>query len=181
MAWGLRWDWGSGVKWGWSCPGLGNGVVIGRGRWAVFRVGSMGEGGAWSENLKPFTLSCTPCSWTEREMSGQCGDRRLCSRFWFGVDWWIQKGIRLEGLEPPSYWITNPPATLSRDNLWYQYNCRAINGQPEWSCKRWNGVYYRARQGNIRTTKETDVLKKKQMHGYLFLKRWIIRPFATEC
>lgn len=73
-------QWVGDGEWGWSCPGLGMGGV---GGW-------MG-GGPWSENLKPFTLSCTPCSQTECKMSGQCGDRCLSSRIWFGADRWIRR------------------------------------------------------------------------------------------
>lgn len=56
---------------------------------------------------------------------------------------------------------------------------------PEWSCKRWNNVHYRARQGCIRTRgnqRNRWCLKtKKPMLGYLFPRRWLLWPFATEC
>jgi len=77
-------------------------------------------GGPWSENLKPFTLSCTPCSQTESKMSGQCGNRRLCSRFWFRVDRWIQRHTARGAQTRPRTELTNPPLHLSCDNLWYR-------------------------------------------------------------
>lgn len=113
MAWGLGernvggwrgWVCGWGEV-GWSCPGLGIGEQVGEQGWWM-------GGGPWSENLKPFTLSCTPFSQTECKMSGQCGDRRLSSRIWFGVDRWIQKAYGSRGSNSPSYRITNPPHYL---------------------------------------------------------------------
>lgn len=54
------------------------------------------------KNLKPFTLSCTPCRQTECKMSaGRKGetDRHPSSRIWFGAERWIQKAYGSRGFK----------------------------------------------------------------------------------
>lgn len=118
---GLRFRWDSGwVTGGWSCHGVGmGGWVRGVGGWL---------GGPWSENLKPFTLSCTPCSQTECKMSGQCGDRRLCSRIWFRVDRWIQRHTARGALTHPRTELQIHLTIFLVTSC--DINCRAINGWP---------------------------------------------------
>lgn len=117
MAWGLGETVGGwrGLVLSWSRHGWVRGV----GGWL---------GGPWSENLKPFTLSCTPCSQTECKMSGQCGDRRLCSRIWFRVDRWIQRHTDRGALTRPRTELQIHLTIFLVTSC--DINCRAINGWP---------------------------------------------------
>lgn len=162
MAWGL----GETVG-GWVTGGAGLDLSGIRRGWMCW------WGGPWSENLKPFTLSCTPGSQSELKMSGQCGDRRLCSRIWFGVDKWIQRhtarGAQTK-LAPvqnykstllPSLWQPVVSVQL-QGNRWLTQN-EAVNVEIMHTTGLDREVYAQEE------TKEIDGVKKKKkpMHAYL--------------
>lgn len=149
-------------EWGWSCPGIGMDGVRG-GCWVV-------RPSAWSENLKPYTLSCTPCSQAKWKMLGQCEDRHLCSRIWFGVDRWIRRHTA----RGPQ---THPHAELQihltvvlettcdgpQGKRWLTQN-EAVNAEILYTPGLDREVY-----AQEETNKQTT--KKKTIHGYSFSKR----------
>lgn len=74
---------------GWSCPGLGMGGVR-KGRW----FGGVVVDGWGALVRKTSNLSPCPVPLVVKlnaRCRGQCGDKRLSSRIWFGVDRWIRR------------------------------------------------------------------------------------------